>query len=821
MCTSWSSMKAVRKGKHVTPLSLKSTPASSRPPSPTIPAPVRAAAPSPETITPWASFFLVDEVQQIGECAADDASPMLPAPENTCKASDMHTVMTMTASVGDQPLDPLHVTIPVSPSPGIECGPPSNSLEQMIIEVPSQTSLITILPSQDLASMIANLSQSLLDHIEAKMDKGFESFCSRLLSLESSWQAWHALPEAPYSPSQPQSTLWRPHISGPVDLPCSEYDDFNVDFAYIHDQPLLTRPSNSTQQDAWNDVMDTAKSWKSEVLCVYCRVYSIPPNVSDHSLDTDSFEEHMIEFHNAFGITTTSFSNLHIPTLKDFIADKANQSIRLHRMAVAAGLDPEKVEPPVCMAPAAPCLSGPQVSFACIQSPLSHAALHSHLRSFAAAAGHDLALPAEPAHPPIATLPPAPPSPTLSVSIHGWETVGKPRKPAKRSRGLAKPSPGQAGSAPMKATSSGPAAPLFMLVVAAAPLKAVAPLSKAALDKLTHHQAVSTFNACFGTTYTVSDITKEGIISSYLSRVAVPLRPRARADKLPTLTSEWTLVHSQDALPIQGPHPDAAQIVCGICQDIASLHNPSATLKLQLLSRRWSSQTSPNFVFVFAGQPESKLVMKYHHSLTRPFGASCRLAPQKGYSHIMLHRIRTFCTANSFNGTLPTHAVLWDELAANPLWCGVQLLTDIRWVNPANAISKSHSSIVVAYLDVDGSLTKNMLKNPPYMFGERTAAKIYTAMPLLRQCSICHSLRHDADHCACKGAIICPICGGRHSVDKHAISCPHKAKHKIAGQCNCALSCLNCRNEGRKPFASHISTDLSCPLQKKFCTETH
>ena len=95
--------------------------------------------------------------------------------------------------------------------------------------------------------------------------------------------------------------------------------------------------------------------------------------------------------------------------------------------------------------------------------------------------------------PPVTTL--SPPSPASSVSsAHGWEVVSK--KPSKgKSRSKAKPSPGQTGSAPMHAPPKGPAALSFVMVAAAAN-KVVAPLSKAALEKMTHLQAVNTFNAC-------------------------------------------------------------------------------------------------------------------------------------------------------------------------------------------------------------------------------------------------------------------------------------------------------------------------------------
>ena len=81
--------------------------------------------------------------------------------------------------------------------------------------------------------------------------------------------------------------------------------------------------------------------------------------------------------------------------------------------------------------------------------------------------------------------------------------------------------------------------------------------------------------------------------------------------------------------------------------------------------------------------------MKYRHHLLRPFGAGCRLAPQTGYTRVMINGIRTMHTADRFDGALPTHTTLVAKLACNPMWNSIQLLGDIRWVNPMVAISKS------------------------------------------------------------------------------------------------------------------------------------
>src|SRR5579863_3574171 len=122
----------------------------------------------------------------------------------------------------------------VTTVPGVEAGPPSNSLEQVILAVPSQAPSSPLLPpSQDLAVQFATFSSSLLATITAQLDTKLAPLSSRLSSLESSMQAKATVPEAVYSPSQPHG-LWGGNPSGPVHLSRADYDEFDVDDHYVH-----------------------------------------------------------------------------------------------------------------------------------------------------------------------------------------------------------------------------------------------------------------------------------------------------------------------------------------------------------------------------------------------------------------------------------------------------------------------------------------------------------------------------------------------------------------------------------------------------------
>ena len=551
--------------------------------------------------------------------------------------------------------------------------------------------------------------------------------------------------------------------------------------------------------------------WKLEVEHIFCIIHNTPANTSSHFIapDIPDFEDTLLEYLHTFDSSISHLSAQHIAGLCKYISIWASQQDRLNQLASRHGFQPMNVDP----APPPPCAPQPKsaVSYADWACIAPHQAACNQVNAIGARVGIKFDLP------PITTLPPSSPASSVS-SIHGWETVEKSKK--KKPHGSAKPSSGQTGSAPTKAQPSSPAALSFAAVAAAAPAKSVAPLTWVTLNKMMHLQTVNAFNAHFSGTFTTTDITKDGVISAYLSRVEPVPRPCGQPGKIPLHTSEWTIVCGASLPDAQGPHEDPVKLVRCICQDIAGVSAPNSTPELQLLGGWWSSQVSLNFVLIFAGQPDSKVVMKYCNHLLRPFRAGCQLAPQKGYTRVMINGVCTMQAHDGFDGALPSHLLLKEELTTNAMWQGIQLLGDICWVNLVVALLKSHLSIMVSFLDINGSLLKSIVRQPPYLFGEHTTAKAYVVMPLLCTCSRCHSLRHNVEQCAHKSTVvICIYCGGRHRSEDHAVCCIHKAKHDIAGVCNCAPSCLNCRYE-QKPCASHYANDLNCLLCKKFRTPT-
>jgi len=172
------------------------------------------------------------------------------------------------------------------------------------------------------------------------------------------------------------------------------------------------------------------------------------------------------------------------------------------------------------------------------------------------------------------------------------------------------------------------------------------------------------------------------------------------------------------------------------------------------------------------------------------------------------------------DGSLPSEARLLEEMCANPVCRGLTIIHPPKWFRSEYDFGKVHGSVIFSFVDTDGSRAHAMIRQPPSMFGERVRPRKYETRPALRQCQRCWRLGHESHKCPRPTTmIVCPRCAGAHHLPAHHTECPHRAVHSIAGQCDCPITCFNCR-QARLPGKGHTVTDIHCPLKKKFRTIT-
>jgi len=289
-------------------------------------------------------------------------------------------------------------------------------------------------------------------------------------------------------------------------------------------------------------------------------------------------------------------------------------------------------------------------------------------------------------------------------------------------------------------------------------------------------------------------------------------KPRAR----PVSTMEFTITRDPSTVTLQGPRGDPTAIVrslqTSICQAFTGGPPP-----ITLLSGRWSSQLHSNFVLTFSGQPSNNDILRFRHVLCSPFGPGASILPQCGYTHISIGFVPIIYDAQ---GNCPTSEALTAELKLNEAFRGLRVVSKPQWLRSSFEAHQSCSSVLISFLDEDGSCLPHITKNPVFMFGAPCIAKVFNSLPLIRQCTQCHKLGHSIKKCNLSAnVIICPICGGRYASCNHVSKCPTANLHTDLN-CHCPIKCINCIS-AHLPGKGHYTRDLACPLRKKYRHDTN
>jgi hypothetical protein len=237
---------------------------------------------------------------------------------------------------------------------------------------------------------------------------------------------------------------------------------------------------------------------------------------------------------------------------------------------------------------------------------------------------------------------------------------------------------------------------------------------------------------------------------------------------------------------------------------------------LNLLSGRWSAPNSfrKNFVFVFAGKLAFGDISKFDAILFDPFGPNCRGVPNSGFASVMFNGVPCF---RGPSGVYPDTRTLLVELMYAPVCAGRRTLNGSRWLrDPETKPDKATlGSVVWSFYDPTGEGLELMLRRPPSMFGRLTKAQKFEGHPTLAQCGRCLRLGHSVGRCSKPAStIVCPLCGGPHTLAGHAHRCP-LSTHHLGVSCDCPVTCFLCREKG-KDGSRHGALSPSCPLKAAF-----
>ncbi|KAG8794963.1 hypothetical protein FRC12_019534 [Ceratobasidium sp. 428] len=162
-------------------------------------------------------------------------------------------------------------------------------------------------------------------------------------------------------------------------------------------------------------------------------------------------------------------------------------------------------------------------------------------------------------------------------------------------------------------------------------------------------------------------------------------------------------------------------------------------------------------------------------------------------------------------GVFPDHQVVQSFLESNEWAKKLRFGQQPRWLKRPDTINKPLSSVVLSFEDPDGSIIREVLRKPVFMFSTLVRTKRWEDKPLLQGCSRCLALDHKAP--TCKRKVRCDQCAGDHSTESHRIACKACRRDNTAAGAPCPhpLRCANCKG-------SHCASNTSCPERSKFRT---
>ena len=402
-----------------------------------------------------------------------------------------------------------------------------------------------------------------------------------------------------------------------------------------------------------------------------------------------------------------------------------------------------------------------------------------------------------------APVPPPPPPSTAQ-----WSIMGKGNKP----RSFA-----AAAAVPHRT------APVIVSPIRTAPR--LGDLTDSQLKSMSRDQLLTAYESRFRLCVTSRSISKLSLQMAYkrnlkleaTTTTALPPKPANQRPKPhPVNTTEFTVTRDPSTVAIRGPQGDVAAIVRSLQTSIRQAF-PGVNPPIHLLGGRWSSSLSSNFVLTFSGTPSNDDIKRYSAVLCSPFGPGTTILPQRGYTRISINFVPIILDAD---GNRPSSDTLTNEINSNATFNGITCVSPPKWLRATFTDGQTQPSVVLSFLDPDGSILRRITKNPVFMFGTACKAKLFNSLPVIRQCDRCHRLGHSTERCRLPATVtVCALCGGRHATRNHPVFCKTRSNHTSL-DCNCPVSCTNCIG-AKLPGKGHMSRDTTCPLRKKYRHNTN
>ncbi|KAH9010856.1 hypothetical protein EDB85DRAFT_2160630 [Lactarius pseudohatsudake] len=210
---------------------------------------------------------------------------------------------------------------------------------------------------------------------------------------------------------------------------------------------------------------------------------------------------------------------------------------------------------------------------------------------------------------------------------------------------------------------------------------------------------------------------------------------------------------------------------------------------IKVLSGRWLTtyQKTGNFVYTLAGDVSIPAMVSYKKWLCGPF-PDAQIPPTAGWVWAHLRGVPT----RDEDRVLYTGEELLKEVQSNEMFAEAMYTATPKWQIPPEKMMSETATVLVAYVDPTGEISKHALADGVFMFGAQIKFVVAGDKPALIQCRRCHLLGHNKTRASAR----------------HNFEC--KGPHKVAGKCDCALKCILCGK------SRHNARSRACPKRGDF-----
>ncbi|KAH9019549.1 hypothetical protein EDB85DRAFT_1896590 [Lactarius pseudohatsudake] len=236
---------------------------------------------------------------------------------------------------------------------------------------------------------------------------------------------------------------------------------------------------------------------------------------------------------------------------------------------------------------------------------------------------------------------------------------------------------------------------------------------------------------------------------------------------------------------LRGRHPQT------IVMEVRTLLEKSTRNPVKVLGGRWSSnyQKTGNFIFVLAGDVPVEVLSSFEKWLCAPFPGGT-LVPTKGWTWAQMRGVPT----SDGTGRIWEMDELLKEACSNLVLGNAFICSAPRWQIEPVKIHSETATVLIAYADPKGEVTRQALTEGIWMFGSQVKFVRAGNKPTLIQCGRCHELGHN------------------------------RSSRLLAGTCDCRLKCILCGKAGHNARSRDCSKhgDFAPPhLARNPNTETN